>query len=209
MDQMNLDKLFAPHIPRLYRAAAQVLRHSQDSEDALQEGLLAAFCHLNQFQGRAKFSTWLHSIVVNAALMKLRNRKSELGMASIDDEFEDGALSFENLIRDQKRNPEEAYADLERSQILVAAIHKVPQRYRAVLQMCDMEGLMEKEAAQRLGILVSVVKSRRYRGRRMLLTRLRHMVPGKAHARRSGAMAHSRARSSAGLMPKNAMMHTC
>jgi RNA polymerase sigma-70 factor, ECF subfamily len=170
---MSLDELFGPHIPQLYHAAAQVLRHPQDSEDALQEGLLAALCHLNQFEGRAKFSTWLHSIVVNAALMKLRHRKRDLTVASTDAKSEDGDVSFESLVLDPRRNPEEEYLDSERSRIVAEAIRKVPQRYRAVLQMCDIEGLMEKEAAQRLGTAVSVVKSRRYRGRRMLLRRLR------------------------------------
>lgn len=187
----SLDDLFAPHIPQLYRAAAQVLRHHQDSEDALQEGLLAAFCHLNQFQGRAKLSTWLHSIVVHAALMKLRQRKRELTMASIDEQFEGGALDFESMIADQRRNPEEECSNAERSRVVAEAIRRVPMRYRAVLQMCDIEGLMEKEAAQRLGTLVSVVKTRRYRGRRMLLRRLQHIVP-EAAAQTRRAPGHAR-----------------
>ena len=87
---MGLDDLFVSHMPQLYHAAAQVLRHPQDSEDALQEGLMATFRHLNQFQGRPKFSTWLHRIVVNASLMKLRHRKCELTVASTDEQFEDG-----------------------------------------------------------------------------------------------------------------------
>lgn len=174
-DQMGLDELFAPHLPRLYRAAAQVLRHPQDSEDALQEGLLAAFRHLDQFRGGAKFSTWLHSIVVNAALMKLRHRKHEPIIASRDEERDGGELNFEILFPDQRPNPEEEYSDLERSRALEEAIRRVPERYRAVLQMCDIEGLTEKEAAQRLRTAVSVVKARRYRGRRMLLRRLRYM----------------------------------
>src|SRR5690349_20038471 len=101
---MGLDELFAPHLPRLYRAAARVLRHPQDSEDALQEGLLAAFRHLDQCRGRAKFSTWLHSIVVNAALMKLRHRKLELIIASSDEEREGAELDFEILFADQRPN---------------------------------------------------------------------------------------------------------
>ena len=107
---MSLDELFAPHMPQLYRAAVQVLRHPQDSEDAVQEGLLAAFRHLSQFQGRSKFSTWLHRIVVNAAFMKLRHRKREINVSSIDDEFENGDLSFERLIPDQRQNPENRQA---------------------------------------------------------------------------------------------------
>lgn len=191
--EMSLDELFTPHIPRLYHAAAQVLRHPQDSEDAVQEGLLAAFCHLKQFQGRAKFSTWLHSIVVRAALMKLRHRKRELIIASIDEEFEGEALNLETWIADQRQNPEEEYSERERATIVAEAIRKVPQRYRVVLQMCDIDGLMEKEAAQRLGTLVSVVKSRRYRGRRMLLRRLTYESFRRRRPEEQGCHQHARA----------------
>ena len=210
-DQMSLDELFVPHMPRLYNAAAQVLRHPQDSEDALQDGLLAAFRHLNQFQGRARFSTWLHRIVVNAALMKLRHRKHELTIASTDEEREDGALNFEILFPDQRPNPEEEYSDLERSRMLAEVIGELPARYRAVLQMCDIDGLMEKEAAQRLGTAVSVIKSRRHRGRRMLLRRLKYgsFQRRRTDDKRASARPQSRARSSTGFRPKDGLVHTC
>lgn len=210
-DQMSLDELFAPHMPQLYHAAVRVLRHPQDSEDAVQEGLLAAFCHLSQFEGRAKFSTWLHRIVVNAAFMKLRHRKREINIASIDDEFENGDLSFERLIPDQRQNPEEEYSDIERSRVLAEAIRKVPRPYRAVLQMCDIDGLMEKEAAQRLGTLVSVVKSRRYRGRRMLVRQLRY-TSFRGRRTENGVLAprHTSGLEEApGSCPKDGLMHTC
>jgi RNA polymerase sigma-70 factor (ECF subfamily) len=208
---MSLDELFAPHMPHLHHAAVRVLRHPQDSEDAVQEGLLAAFRHLSQFRGRAKFSTWLHRIVVNAAFMKLRHRRREINIATIDEEFENGDLSFERLIPDQRQNPEEEYSDIERSRMLAEAIRKVPRRYRAVLQMCDIEGLMEKEAARRLGTLVSVVKSRRYRGRRMLLRRLkyRRFRGRRAEERGASARPQSRVRSGDGFVPKDGLVHTC
>lgn len=101
-DQIGLDELFVAHMPHLYHATAQVLRHPQDSEDALQDGLLAAFRHLNQFQDRAKFSIGLHRIVVNAALAKLRHRKHELTIASTDEGFEDGDLNPEVRFPDQR-----------------------------------------------------------------------------------------------------------
>ena len=170
---MALDELFIPHMPSLYRAAAQVLRHPQDSEDALQEGLLAAFSHLDQFQGRSKFSTWLHSIVVNAALLKLRRRKREVTITSTDDEFDDAGPTSSVSFPDHRANPEEEYSSVERSRILEQGIRELPAPYRTVLQMCDIQGLMEREAAEKLGTAVHVVKSRRFRGRRMLFKRLR------------------------------------
>jgi len=170
---MALDELFIPYMPRLYHAAAQVLRHPQDSEDALQEGLLAAFCHLDQFQGRSKFSTWLHSIVVNAALQNLRRRKREVAIASTDDGFDDAEPTSSVSFPDLRANPEEEYSSVERSRILEKEIRQLPAPYRTVLQLCDLQGLMEREAAERLGTAVHVIKSRRFRGRRMLFKRLR------------------------------------
>lgn len=200
-DQMSLDELFVPHMPRLYHAAAQVLRHPQDSEDALQDGLLAAFRHLNQFQGRAKFSTWLHRIVVNAAFMKLRHRKRELTIASTDEKRDGGELNFEILFPDLRPNPEEEYADLERSSMLTEVIRELPARYRTVLQMCDIEGLMEKEAAQRLGTAVGVIKSRRHRGRRMLLRRLKYRSLRRRRAEDEVCPPRPRARRNTGFVP--------
>src|SRR5579862_4511909 len=84
-DRKAVDLLFASHIPQLRRTAAWMLPNPADSEDALQDGLLLAYRHLNQFQGRAKFSTWLHKIVVNAALVKMRREKSK-PTTSIDHE---------------------------------------------------------------------------------------------------------------------------
>lgn len=170
---MALDELFIPYMPRLYRAAAQVLRHPQDSEDAVQEGLLAAFCHLDQFQGRSKFSTWLHSIVVNAALQNLRRRKREVAITSTDNECDNPDPRSPVSFPDHRANPEEEYSSLERSRILEREIGQLPAPYRTVLQLCDIQGLMEREAAERLGTAVHVIKSRRFRGRRMLFKRLR------------------------------------
>src|SRR5579862_4730736 len=76
-DRKAVDLLFASHIPQLRRTAAWMLPNPADSEDALQDGLLLAYRHLNQFQGRAKFSTWLHRIVINAALENIRRQKSK------------------------------------------------------------------------------------------------------------------------------------
>ncbi len=206
---VSLNELFIPHMPQLYHAAAQVLRHPQDSEDALQEGLLAAFRNLNQFQGRAKFSTWLHRIVVNAALMKLRHRKRELTIASTDDEFEDADDNPKVLVASERPNPEEEYSDLERSRMVAQVIAQLPAPYRAVLQMCDIEGLMEKEAAQRLGTLVSVVKSRRYRGRRLLLRRLQHTSFRRRRTGHEVCPPRPGLEEAPGSCPTDGLIHTC
>ena len=172
-DAAAFEMLYTPHGRALYQTAFRILGHPEEAEDALQEGLLAAFCHLDQFQGRSKFSTWLHSIVVNAALQNLRRRKREVAIASTDDGFDDAEPTSSVSFPDLRANPEEEYSSVERSRILEKEIRQLPAPYRTVLQLCDLQGLMEREAAERLGTAVHVIKSRRFRGRRMLFKRLR------------------------------------
>jgi len=75
-DSAALDTLFAQHNRALYQTALRLLGNPEDAEDALQEGLLAAYRNLPRFEGRSQFSTWLTRIVINAALMRLRSRRS-------------------------------------------------------------------------------------------------------------------------------------
>src|SRR5215831_15112810 len=79
-----LDELFARYRGRLYQTARKVLGNSDDAEDALQDGLLSAFRNLSQFKGRSQFSTWLTRVVVNAALMRLRQIRPKVMTSSID-----------------------------------------------------------------------------------------------------------------------------
>jgi RNA polymerase sigma-70 factor (ECF subfamily) len=170
---MALDELFVPYMPQLYRAAARVLRNPQDSEDALQEGLLSAVRHLNQYQGRSKFSTWLHSIVVNAARMKLR-RQNLAPTTSIDEEVSgDDGLHSVIIPADSRPNPEEKCAQKERSRILSEMMQDLPPIYQSVIRLCDFEGLLEKEAAERLCVPVGTVKGQLHRGRKLLAKRMR------------------------------------
>src|SRR6516165_6987569 len=76
-DQEALGPPFAPYMTQLYRTALRVVGTPQEAEDALQDGLLGALCHLREFAGRSRFSTWLTSIVTNAALMRLRRIRPE------------------------------------------------------------------------------------------------------------------------------------
>ena len=105
-------------MPQFYRAAARMLQNAEDSEDALQNGLLSAFLHLDQFQGRSSLSTWVHSIVTNAARC-ICGKRSRLRTTSIADDIanEDGRRPDDVLI-DSKPSPEEECAREEQSRML-------------------------------------------------------------------------------------------
>lgn len=173
-DAAAIGELFAPCIPRLRKVAARLLRNPHDAEDALQDGLLSAFRHLDQFQGRAQFMTWMHSIVANAARSKLRRERSWPAICSLDEplSMREGA-SFADALADPRGNLDDQYTHVERCEILAAVLQELPTKLRATIVLCDIKGLGVKEAAAKLGLSESAVKTRRFRANRLLQKRVK------------------------------------
>ncbi len=165
-----LDDLFASSSSHLYQAAFRILSNPHDAEDAVQDSLLSAFRNLNQFRGGARFSTWLHRIAINSSLMRLRKRKCR-SECRLDQVFigEEPVAPGIALLSDDP-NPEEQCARVEQRKILSEALLKLPGPFRTAIQLCDLEGLPTKDAAQRLGVSLSTMKARLFRSRRALKT---------------------------------------
>jgi RNA polymerase sigma-70 factor, ECF subfamily len=180
-----LDELFERHRPRLYHTALRLMGNSDDAEDALQDGLLAAFRNLSGFKGRSQFSTWLMRIVINAALMRLRRMRPEL-MTSIDRQLDPDEQPWANRIRDPGPNPEEMYARQERLQILEQKLESLPTAYRQALWLCDVQGMSTREAAEVLGLPTGTLKSQLHRARLRLSIAARHENVGPAPLLGSG-----------------------
>jgi len=191
-DPAALEQLFASWMPRLYRAASRILRNPEDSEDAMQDTLLSAFQNLDQFEGRAKFTTWMYSILLNTVRAKLRKRRTAPEMCPIEQESdEDEMRSFAVELVDLGPDPEQECAREEKSSILAESFQKLPAAYQSVIWLCDVEELGQKEAAERLGLPLGTVKCQLHRARRLLSERARkarafplHLYPDSS-ARRS------------------------
>ncbi len=158
---------------RLLSVATRLLRSDADARDALQDAFLAAFRAIDGFAGDARLSTWLHRIVVNTALMKLRSRRRR-GEESIEDLLprfdEQGGWA-------EPAGHWETSSDvlLERRQtrtLVRAAIDRLPEAYRTVLLLRDIEELDTEEAAVVLGTTTAAVKTRLHRARQALRTLL-------------------------------------
>ena len=163
-----LDDLFASSSSHLYQAAFRILLNRHDAEDAVQDSLLHAFRNLNQFQGHARFSTWLHRIAINSSLMRLRKRKCrrEFPLERVFTDNELVAPAIDPLSGNP--NPEEQCARVEQLMILSEALLKLPGPFRTAIKLCDLDGLPTKDAAQRLGVPLSTMKARLFRSRRAL-----------------------------------------
>jgi RNA polymerase sigma-70 factor (ECF subfamily) len=168
-DGENLDELFGSSMPRLFRAADCILHNYHDSEDALQDGLLSALRHIDQFKGNSQFSTWLFSIIRNCALAKLRKQHAH-PYISIDEHNVEGDAEFCSLEMpaDPRPDPERACAQAELSFQFAQTLEGLPASYRAIIRLCDFEGFSGKEAAQRLGLSVSALKAQHHRARRAI-----------------------------------------
>src|SRR5215471_16914320 len=109
-DADALNKLFSRYTRPLYQTALRLLGNPEDAEDALQDGMLSAVRNLGRFEGRSKFSTWLTRIVINAALMRLRSRRSRAAVSLEQEDPEQRELTLGSRIPDSTPSPEERYA---------------------------------------------------------------------------------------------------
>ena len=184
-DEAAFSELVERNTARLLAVAQRLLRNEHEAHDAVQDAFLQAFKGLAAFNGAAKLSTWLHRIVVNAALMRLRSRKHR-AERSIDDllpRFDESgewaeepgqlAVSSHELLEQR-----ETRAAVRR------CIDQLPDTYRTVLLMRDIEDLDTDEVAESLGISANAVKIRLHRARQALRTLIEaELRPASAPAR--------------------------
>ena len=152
----------------LYRGAYRLLGNAADAEDAVQDALLAAYTHLEQFRGRSKMSTWLGAIVHNSARMQLRTRLRHVHV-SLDEpvgELEENS-ALERLT-DRRPSPEEEYRSTELGRHLTHFQGQLTPTLRKTFQLRDIDGLSIREAARILGIPLGTVKAQSARARKKL-----------------------------------------
>jgi RNA polymerase sigma-70 factor (ECF subfamily) len=154
---------------RMLATARRLLGSDQDAQDAVQDAFLQVHRHVGEFQGESKVSTWLHRIVVNAALMKMRSRrrKAEHELDELLPQFDD-AGSWLRPIAEWERPSEELLESAETRAIVRRTIDRLPDSYREVLKLRDIDELDTEETAQMLQVSVNAVKVRLHRARQAL-----------------------------------------
>lgn len=178
-DDEAFAELVKATIDRMLATARRMLHSDEEAQDAVQEAYLSAFKSLDRFTGDSRLATWLHRITVNAALMRLRSRKAR-PMAALDDllpRYKDDGHRFEPVAAWTPVSGE----DLERDEIrrnVRAKIDELPDDYRTVLILRDIEGLDTNAAGVALGITPGAVKTRLHRARQALRTLLEQEFVG-------------------------------
>lgn len=168
-DGAAYERLVTAYGGRLLAVARRILRNEEDARDALQEAYVQAFRALPRFEGSSRISTWLHRIVVNAALMKIRSKRArpEESIEPLLPTFqEDGHSTVE--YRTWEGGADERLERSETRRLVRACIDRLPATYRTVLVLRDIEELETAEVAAQLGITPNAVKIRLHRARQAL-----------------------------------------
>ncbi len=163
------------HRDRVYRLALRITRDAQDAEDVLQETFLSVYRKLDDFREEAAFTTWLHRVAANHALMKLRKRRSTIQTTSMDevgDRFEDTGTVLSPGGTWQDDGKLDAAEKRELRERINQAVDELPEIYRVVFLLRDVEELSTEEVAEVVGIGVPNVKTRLHRARLLLRDKL-------------------------------------
>ncbi len=160
--------------------ATRLLKNPEDARDAVQEAFLSAYRHAGEFAGGCQVGTWLHRIVVNAALMKIRSRsrRPEASIEELLPRFQQDGHHAEPASR--WRTAEEVLEREERQALVRSCIAQLPESYRTVLLLRDIEELDPAEVAAQLGISTNAVNVRLHRARQALRTLLDPHFRGEA-----------------------------
>ena len=156
--------LMRRHNRRVYRVARAIVKDDSEAEDVMQEAYVNAYTHLHQFEERAQFSTWLTRIAVHEALARVRKR-DRLTEFDENEETSEQTMAAFNFIG---RTPEQHASNAELRALLEAAVESLPQGYRVVFVLREIEGLNTAETAESLGVTEETVKTRLHRARALL-----------------------------------------
>jgi RNA polymerase sigma-70 factor, ECF subfamily len=160
---------------RLYRVARVILRNDGEAEDVMQDAYVRAYEHLEQFAGRAAFSTWLTRIAIHEALARKRRRGR---MEELDALPSNGDVM--SILKSSEPSPEAGTANAEARALLEQAIDHLPEAYRTVVTLREIEEMSVAETAESLGVSDAVVKTRLHRAHAMLRKDLYARAKGRA-----------------------------
>lgn len=182
-DEAASDLFVRAHIRQAMAAAMRLLRDEEEARDAVQDAFSKAFEALPGFRGESKLSTWLHRIVINEALMRLRarSRRPEVPIEDLLPRF-DGEGRMLAPGAEQVPDAESMLAEAESRRAVREAIGRLPDGARAVLVLRDIEELSTAEAASMLGVSANAVKIRLHRARQALRTLVVQAASGAAGA---------------------------
>jgi RNA polymerase sigma factor (sigma-70 family) len=184
--QEEMNRALSRNRASFLRSAYRFLDNTADAEDAVQDALLSAYRHIDQFRGEAQMSTWLTAIVSNSARMQLRKRPRNIHVSLDEPIGEEQELSLSDLLADCRLSPEDECRNSELRARLNELVSQLSPSLRKAFQLRDLDGLTTREAAHILGVADGTVKAQLARARAKL-RRLMGRTPRPHRLRRTYA----------------------
>jgi RNA polymerase sigma-70 factor (ECF subfamily) len=171
-DQSSFEELITRYSNKVHSLASRLTRNAEDAEEVLQDVFVTVYRKLSKFEGKSTFSSWLYRVTVNASFMKLRRRKHDnnISVEEVLPQILNGALARQASAMGGEGDKVTAQHQL--SEALEDAISRLPDEYRPVFILRDVDGLSSREVGKILNISVPAVKSRLHRSRMMLRRKL-------------------------------------
>src|SRR6202165_1802861 len=179
--------VFSRYLPLLYRTAYRYLANAADAEDAVQDALLSAYKHLDQFKGEAQMSTWLTAIVTNSARMHLRRRPRQIHVSLDEKSAEDQEYTVSDRLADARPSPEDECRKSELGTCLKQFVEQLSPPLRKAFQLRALDGLSTSEAARILRVPEGTVKAQLARAR----ARLRRFMRQRLNAQHRSALSRT------------------
>lgn len=166
-DELSFESLAKRHQRRIFALALRYTRVREDAEDIVQQTLEKAFVHLQEFEGKSSFSTWLTAVAINQALMLLRQRRAMREVPIEDSRSREGTMPAWDPA-DASPDPEASYLQREGERVLGAAMGQLKPGTRRAIELRDLGELSTSETARQMGLSVAAVKARLFHARRKL-----------------------------------------
>lgn len=170
--QRSYEELVSRYSEKAYSLASRMVRNQEDAEEVLQDVFVTVYRKISGFEGKSSFSSWLYRVTVNSCLMKIRKRKQNKSIG-LDDAMPDEEHSL-LMSNSEETDTDKITLRKQVSTALEHAIHKLPDDYRPVFILRDIDGLTSREVGKILQLSVPAVKSRLHRARLMLRRKLVH-----------------------------------
>lgn len=170
-EREKFHELIRPYERQLYLTALGLMKNEAEAEDVVQEAVIKAYRKLASFRGEARFSTWITAITLNEARYRLRSGKRAV-LDSLDDQAADEGDYTPAALTDWREVPLESLERMELRCLLQDAIAELPEAYRQVVTLRDLEEINIQDTAEILGISISLVKVRLHRAHMMLQKKL-------------------------------------
>jgi RNA polymerase sigma-70 factor (ECF subfamily) len=169
------EEIVRRYTDKIYRLALRITRDHHSAEEVVQEVFLTLLNRIDTFRGESRFSSWLYRVTANASYMRLRAEKKYESVVSLEDYVpydEDGTLKGRIKAKDWSEKPDETLLSKEAMEIIEKAVNELPEPYRVVFHLRDIEGFSNDEVSEILGLSVPALKSRLHRARLFLRDRL-------------------------------------